>query len=175
MAIAAVSELETLVQVVVKRAEKLDAGHLKKLAEAVSRIFSVKTDEVAILSLTADRRFLFFQVPEELKSVGQIPLTSATALAARTVREKRPEFINRFNIVPHASVFEAVPLKEERGEPIQKIMSAPILKGADAIGVLQISRKARNPADAGDFLPRDLKQLISTAMLIAPVVALCEG
>ncbi|HEV2288332.1 MAG TPA: GAF domain-containing protein [Candidatus Acidoferrales bacterium] len=173
MPVSAVSELEGLVQGMVKRGEKLDTGHLKKVAETVSRIFSVKTDEVAILSLTPDRRFLFFHVPEELKSVGQIPLTSATALAARTLREKRPEVINRFNIVPHASVFESVPLKEERGEPIQKIMSVPILKGHDAIGVLQISRKARNPADVTEFSPLDLKQLVSVAAFVAPALALC--
>lgn len=174
MSIVAVTELEVLVRGMIAAGQKLDGANLTKVADAVSRIFKVNPDEVAILSLTPDRRFLFFRVPEQLKSVGQIPLTSTTALAARTVRDRRPELINRFNVVPHASVFESVRLKEERGEPIQKIMSAPILKDQDVIGALQISRKARNPADAADFSQQDLKQLVITAATIAPVVAIRE-
>ncbi|MFZ0212834.1 MAG: GAF domain-containing protein [Candidatus Acidiferrales bacterium] len=174
MAIAAVSELETLIHKMVGHAAKLDASDLAQVAEAVSRVFSVHADEVAILWVTPDRKFLRFVVPEQLRSVGQLPLTSSTALAARTVREKRAEIVNHFNVVPHASVFEGVRLKEEHGEPIQKIMSAPISIGAMVIGVLQVSRKAKTAKEKPDFSTQNLKQLVSVAALLAPAVALCE-
>ena len=99
-------------------------------AELISKNFGVQTHEVAILGLTSDGRSLRFLAPDNLRTVGQIPLSSTNSLAARTVREKRPELINHFSVVPHASVFEAVPIAEEqRGDPIQKIMSSPILLG----------------------------------------------
>ena len=41
-------------------------------------------------------RHLYFLVPEALKNVGYIPLTSNSALAARTARESRPEINNNF-------------------------------------------------------------------------------
>ncbi|MGH9710139.1 MAG: GAF domain-containing protein [Candidatus Acidiferrales bacterium] len=170
-----VSELEILVSGLVKRGTKLDAAHLTKIADAVGRVFSVQTDEVAILSVTDDGRFLRFRVPEQLQAIGTIPLTSNSSLAVRTARDKRAEVVNHFNIVPHASVFEAVRIKEERSDPIQKIMSAPISVDAKVIGVLQVSRKAKTARGARDFSPSDLRQLVSITALVASALPLCEG
>ena len=112
--------------------------------ELISKNFGLQPHEVAILGLTSDGRSLRFLAPDNLRTVGQIPLSSTNSLAARTVREKRPEMINHFSVVPHASVFEAVPIAEEqRGDPIQKIMSSPILSAGKVIGVLQVSRKGK--------------------------------
>ncbi|MGH9729404.1 MAG: GAF domain-containing protein [Candidatus Acidiferrales bacterium] len=172
---ATVSELEILISGMVKLGAKLDAAQLRKIADAVGRVFSVQDDEVAILSVTADGRSLRFRVPEQLQSVGTIPLTSTTSLAVRTARDKRPEIVNHFNIVPHASVFEAVRIKAERSDPIQKIMSAPIAVGAKMIGVLQVSRKAKTARGARDFSPSDLRQLVSITELVASALPLCEG
>ena len=71
-------------------------------------------------------------------------MTSTHSLAARTAREKRAEVINHFSVIPHSSVFEAVPIAENQpGEAIQKIMSAPLIVDKKVVGVIQISRKAR--------------------------------
>ncbi|MHB8411553.1 MAG: GAF domain-containing protein [Candidatus Acidiferrales bacterium] len=169
-----VSEVEILVSGMVQRGIKLEPAHLTKIADAVGRIFSVQSDEVAILSVTTDGKFLRFRVPEQLQSVGQIPLTSNSSLAVRTARDKRPEIVNHFNIVPHASVFEAVKIKEERSDPIQKIMSAPITIATKVIGVLQVSRKAKTAKMARDFSPTELRQLIAITELVAPALPLCE-
>ena len=169
-----VSEVEILVGAMVQRGTKLDSAQLTKIADAVGRIFSVQSDEVAILSVTDDGKFLRFRVPEQLQSVGQIPLTSNSSLAVRTLRDKRPEIVNHFNIVPHASVFEAVRIKEERSDPIQKIMSAPIAVSTKVIGVLQVSRKAKTAKMARDFSPTDLRQLIAITELVASALPLCE-
>src|SRR6267143_6077916 len=132
------------------------------VAQRIAQSLSVRTDEVAILGVSHRWRHLHFVVPEALKNVGFIPLSSKTALAARTTRESRPEIINDFTSVKHASVFEGVKLAAESAEMIQKIMSAPILSADRVVGVIQISRKGANPKTAGpDFTSDDLGKVIS--------------
>jgi hypothetical protein len=147
---------------------------MNRIVDLISKNFGVQAHEVAILTITPDDRFLRFVVPEKLQQIGQIPLTSTNSLAARTVREKRPEVINHFAVVPHSSVFEAVPIvQEERGEPIQKIMSVAITHDRKIIGVLQISRKGKNATDAGpDFTHSQLRELKSIGDIIGPCVPL---
>lgn len=145
-----------------------------RVVDLISKNFALQPHEVAIFAITADARFLYFVVPEKLKEVGRIPLTSTNSLAARTVREKRPEIINQFSAVPHASVFEAVPLiEEERGDPIQKIMSAPMTLEKRVIGVIQVSRKGKTAAEAGpDFTHSELRELKTIADALAQCIAL---
>lgn len=147
---------------------------LNRVVDMISKNFAVQAHEVAILVITADDRFLRFVVPEKLREMGQIPLTSTNSLAARTVREKRSEVINHFAVVPHSSVFEAVPIVEEqRGEAIQKIMSAPIVQERKVSGVIQISRKGRTAADAGaDFTHPQLRELKTVADVLGPCIPL---
>jgi len=132
------------------------------VAERIARGLSVRTDEVAILGVSRRWRHLHFVVPEALKNVGFIPLSSKTALAARTTRESRPEIINDFTSVKHASVFEGVKLAAANAELIQKIISAPILVGDQVVGVIQISRKGANSKAAGpDFTSEDLGKVLA--------------
>lgn len=174
MSASALSEVATLINGIVHRSTKLDAENLGKIAEAVGHVFSVHPDEVAVLALTEDGGFLRFRVPEQLQTVGQIPMSSNTALAVRTAREQRAEIVNHFNIVRHASVFEGVRLNAQRHEPIQKIMSAPIVGGGKVLGVLQVSRKAKVARGAKDFSAQDLKQLVSISDLLAPALPLWQ-
>lgn len=147
---------------------------LNRAVEIISGIFGVTAHEVAILGVTVDGRFLKFLAPKSLRAVGQIPLSSGSALAVRSVREMKPEVINHFYAVPHASVFEGVPVSEtERGEPIQKIMSSPIMAGGKAIGVVQVSRKGKSTAEAGaDFTPQQLQTLKTISDVLAPCLPL---
>jgi hypothetical protein len=71
-------------------------------------------------------------------------------------------------------VFEAVPITEdERGEAIQKIMSAPILQERKVAAVIQISRKGKTAADAGpDFTHPQLRELKLVADTLSPCVPL---
>ena len=47
----------------------------------------------------------------------------------------------------------------DRAEPIQKMITVPILQGEDAIGVAQISRKGENASEAGpDFTAADVRK-----------------
>ena len=142
--------------------------------DLISKNFGVQPHEVAILGLTPDERSLRFLAPENLRIIGQIPLSSTTSLVARTVREQRPELINHFSVVRHASVFEAVPISEsQKSEAIQKIMSVPILSDKKVVGVVQVSRKGATAAEAGaDFTHTQLRELKTIADLLAPCMAL---
>jgi len=155
--------------------ENGDEVELHRAVKLISEMFNVSEHEVAILGLTSDGRFLRFLAPGTLRPIGQIPLSSGNALAARTMREKKPEIVNHFHVVPHATVFEAVPVSEnERGDPIQKIMSSPVMAGGKPIGVVQISRKGKSPSDAGpDFTASQLQTLKAISEVLAPCLQLC--
>jgi hypothetical protein len=154
------TDFAALVDLLVREGAPPDSITLTKVGIALSKLFSVDQDEVAILSLNPKAKSLKFLIPEKLASVGSIPLSSATALAARTARERRPEIINNFSTSRHATVFEGVPLGRAPGELIHKIMSAPILDATHVSGVVQISRKGHSTADAGpDFTQKDLRTL----------------
>jgi hypothetical protein len=157
-----VTELERLADALDGEASNPAQLSFASLAERIARNLSVRTDEVAILGVSHRWRHLHFIVPEALKNVGFIPLSSKTALAARTTRESRPEIINDFTSVKHASVFEGVKLTAESAELIQKIISAPILSGDQVVGVIQISRKGANSKVAGpDFTSEDLGKVLA--------------
>jgi hypothetical protein len=54
-------------------------------------------------------------------------------------------------------------------------MSAPILNGTDAVGVVQISRKGHSTFDCGpDFAQKDLHHLTSVTPVLARLLKLCH-
>jgi hypothetical protein len=135
---------------------------LSTVAEKIARNLGVKTDEVAILAVSNRWRHLHFLVPEALKNVGFVPLSSNSALSARTARESRPEIENNFASARHATVFESIKIGSEPVEAIQKMISAPILLDGKVIGVIQVSRKGANPHSAGpDFTADDLGKILA--------------
>jgi GAF domain-containing protein len=157
-----VTELERLADALESEVGDSQQISFTSVAERIAHSLSVRTDEVAILGVSNRWRHLHFVVPEALKNVGFIPLSSKSALAARTTRESRPEIINDFTSVKHASVFEGVKLAADNAELIQKIISAPILSGDRVVGVIQISRKGTNPKVAGpDFTSEDLGKVLA--------------
>jgi GAF domain-containing protein len=175
MASEYILELKKWVGGAARHSDDRKSVEANRAIDLISKAFGVQAHEVAILGLTSDGRSLRFLAPNNLRVIGQIPLSSTSSLAARTVREKRPEIINHFSVVPHASVFEAVPITEsERGEPIQKIMSAPIVSAGNVIGVIQVSRKANAAAEAGpDFTQPELQELKVISDTLAPFVLRC--
>jgi len=170
-----VADLEQALDVLAQNAPPLDTESKAHFAEQLGKVFGVKPDEVGILVLVDKGRLLKFVIPEKLQAVGTIPLTSNSALAARTARDKRHEVINTFTSARHATVFEGVPLSQRRDELIHKIMSAPILVEGKVVGVVQISRKGRTPADAGpDFSQQNLRELVGLSNVLARFLTLCQ-
>jgi hypothetical protein len=176
MVTSLVSELEKLAGAV--EGETFGAGDVSMpaLAEKIAKELRVKVDEVAILAVSNRWRHLHFLVPAALKNVGFVPITSNSALAARTARESRPEINNNFSGVRHATVFEGVKGATTTGESIQKIVSAPILNEGKVVGVIQISRKSDNPTTAGpDFTADDLGKVVAICRPLGKLVAHLAG
>jgi hypothetical protein len=171
-----IGELKKWLGEIARKGDAANPFSLGRVVELIGKNFAVQAHEVAVLEITSDERYLRFLSPETLRVVGQIPLSSTSSLAARTVREKRPEIINHFSVVRHASVFEAVPIAEEqRSEPIQKIMSAPIMLSSRVIGVVQVSRKGKAAADAGaDFTFPQLRELKAISDALGPCLHLSD-
>jgi GAF domain-containing protein len=162
-----VAELNAVIEQLNGTEKQKDFDPIGRVAEQVAKSFGAQPDEVAILVLGSGRKFLSFRFPEKLRTIGTIPLTSITALAARTAREKKPEIVNNFATVPHATVFEGVPMGRGEGELIHKIMSAPLSANGKVLGVIQVSRKGRNPSHAGpDFTAQDLRALVAMSSVV---------
>lgn len=176
MGTSLVSELERLANALEADASGAGDVSLETLAEKIAKELRVKTDEVAILAVSNRWRHLHFLVPAALKNVGFIPLTSNSALAARTVRESKPEINNNFSAVRHATVFEGVKAATTSGESIQKIMSAPILSEEKVVGVIQISRKGESATGAGaDFTSDDLGKVLALCRPLGKLVRVLAG
>jgi transcriptional regulator with GAF, ATPase, and Fis domain len=165
------SELNRILDEAVKSGKGLSNEVLEKATLEISKAFQVKSDEVAIFHLIQNGNVLAFLYPLKLQKVGSIPMTNTVSLAVRTAREKRPEAINSFAQQKHPTVFEAVDLGVEHNRernPIQKIMSAPLIADGKVMGVVQISRKGKNgPASGPDFTIKDLTALMATAGILA--------
>lgn len=169
-------DLEQLLETMEKRGTPPESKSLEQVAEEIGKAMGVQPDEVAILQLSPSGKALNFVLPERLRGVGSIPLTSTTALAAKTARERRSDIVNSFAVARHASVFEGIPLGKGPAEAIHKIMSAPILNGDQVIGVVQISRKGRSAAEAGaDFTSKDLHELQGLNHALGRLLALCPS
>jgi hypothetical protein len=160
MSTSLVSELERLASALEADESSAAEVSMPALAEKIAKELRVKVEEVAILAVSNRWRHLHFLVPAALKNVGFVPLTSNSALAARTARESRAEINNNFSSVRHATVFEGVKAATTSGESIQKIISAPVLNEGKVVGVIQISRKGESAATAGvDFTTEDLAKV----------------
>jgi len=161
MASSLLSELEHMAAALDQEGVTVE-NPLLEVGEKIAKELGVKADEVAILAVSTRWQHLHFLVPQPLKNVGFIPLTSHSALAARTVRESRPEINNDFSGARHATVFEGVRTAMASGESILKIISAPILYEGKVVGVMQISRKGADTATCGpDFTAEDLGKVLA--------------
>jgi hypothetical protein len=156
-------------------AEGLCPQNAEKIGRQLAHTFGVKEDEVGILRI--EKHNLVFCYPVKLHNVGSIPLNTSSSVAVHTANTRRAELINHFAQIKHTSVFEAVELSSHKPAPvgegersdhqvhmIQKLMSAPVLGPAGAIGVIQVSRKGTSaPAAGADFTPADLEKLVACA------------
>lgn len=142
-----------------------------RISSEIAKLFHVRQTEVGLLWV--EGAFLKFLFPMELQSAGPIPITSS-AIAARTAAGKKAQYFNQYPQVPHHTVFEHIKLSEakplsEMPDPIQKMMSAPILaEDGSVMGVVQVCRKGMTSTIAGpDFNDDDLEILRQAAQRIA--------
>lgn len=162
--------LEALMQ-----AESDGVKRISLLGSALQKTFKTKDDELAIFALDQEHQEFRFIWPPNLATSGTIPTNLSGSLLAQTANEKKPLLNNRFAGTRHASIFEMIPVavpgspKEKRtAQPIQKIMSVPIIDQDTLRGVLQLSRKGVDQPSAGpDFTSLELEALAAIATAAA--------
>jgi len=77
------------------------------VAEKIAKTLSVGKDEVAIMGVSTRWRHLHFSRARSPEKRRFIPLSSNSALAARTARDSRPEIDNNFTVARHAASLKA--------------------------------------------------------------------
>ncbi len=141
---------------------------LHTTVQALAKAFRVSHDEVALLVLQSNNpNMLCFLWPQKLGKAGCIPLSAHNALAAKTVRGNRSFINNQFAAEPHAVIFEQVRLDTVPQQPIQKIISVPLIHDSKANGAIQISRKGADEKSVADFVQNDVKVLEEIARVLA--------
>jgi hypothetical protein len=159
-------------------ADGLTPKTAERIGAELAKTFGVQLHEVGILKIVGPN--LVFMYPPRLHNVGSIPLNTSGSIAARTASAKRAEVINNFAQTRHTSIFEAVELEskqhaigekwEKSVQPIQKLMSVPVVGPGGVLGVIQLSRKGTSaPAAGPDFSAPDLQKLVAVAGALAKI------
>jgi hypothetical protein len=127
-----------------------------RVVKTVSREFSCRQDEVAILLLSCDGHHLRFVAPRPLVDLGSIPVTKRDSIAVTVLARRSGEVTNNVPGVKHVSFFETVKIRD-KPVPIQKMITVPMFAHGQVIGIAQVSRKGETARDAGpDFSDSDL-------------------
>jgi hypothetical protein len=139
-----------------------------RVVKAVCSQFGNKTDEVAILMTTSDRKHLRFAAPRKFTELGTIPVTKRDSIAVTIFNRGTGEAMNNVPMVKHVAFFESVKIRD-RVAPIQKMVTVPIVHESQVVGVAQISRKGETPAESGpDFTPTDVTRAEELFNAVAP-------
>jgi hypothetical protein len=142
-----------------------------RVVKTLASVFGSERDEIALLILSRDASHLRFVAPRGLSALGSIPVTKRDSIAVNVLQKRKGEFANNVPLVRHVAFFETIKLRE-KAEPIQKMISVPIMHDGNAIGVAQISRKGEHATKAGpDFTPADLAKAEEVFKGIAPFLA----
>lgn len=158
---------EMQIKALCEKLEKFLAGRsaeeekLVASVEALTRIFGVQKDEIAVFALDPVEAEFRFQWPVEMRNSGTIPYSADRSLVATTAKERRGIINNSFASTPHLFVFE-------KTSQIQKIMSVPMLRGAELRGVIQVCRKGTgDEVGLKGFTQPELDALSALAGVIA--------
>jgi hypothetical protein len=142
-----------------------------RVVRTIAPAFRVENDEVAILMLSRDGKHLKFAAPRRFADLGSIPVTKRDSIAVNILGKKVGEAINNVRMVKHVAFFESVKLRE-KADPIQKMITVPILDGAEAVGVAQISRKGESAGESGaDFTDGDVRRAQEMFQSVGPFLS----
>ncbi len=158
--------------------EKLNDENRKEIFEELTdsisaylaELFKVTPEEIALIVLTNNKRFLRFIAPKKLYHGGAtFPLTKRESVSTKVMMTKKCEIKNDMLKIKHLSIYEQVKMDENKPKPIQKMITVPLLQGETAIGVIQISRKGYTLEESGeDFSENDEKQLLEIIPVFLP-------
>ena len=133
------------------------------LADVVARdaaeVLARQVDEIGILLVGTDGKYLRFVAPRTLCDLGTIPTTKRDSIAISVFNRKIGEANNNVPLVRHVSFFESVKMTE-KVQPIMKMVTVPIVTNGQVIGVAQVSMKGDSLAEAGpDFNAADVRKV----------------
>jgi hypothetical protein len=141
---------------------------LNSIAAEISSFFSVRTHEIGIFSVNRKKHEINFLWPEGMTNTGHIPLNAVNSLVARTANELVTTLDNSFAKSRHLFMFEHMLAEKSDRITIQKIISVPVVADGEAKAVIQVVRKGKTQAEAGDdFSEHDLADLVKIASLLS--------
>ncbi len=144
---------------------------IKEIEQFYKDNFYLDEYEVAIFLANQEKNVLSFACPKYLVNSGMIPASSTEALAATVFRTGRGMIENNLQQLKHLAIFEIIRTPEGELKPIWKMICALIAVEDDKIGVIEISRRANSPEEAGeDFSENDLLFLQKTIKILTPFI-----
>ncbi|MEJ2367007.1 MAG: GAF domain-containing protein [Acidobacteriota bacterium] len=145
----------------------------KLLAQAVADALKVREEEVALLLLTSSGKVLKFVWPLPLsRSSASLPVDHKNAVASSVLQSGKGKVDNKLADSRHLKFFENVKGLETGRLPIQKMIALPLYVEGKPVGVLEVSRKGKSPADAGpNFKPEDAQALLELTGRCVPALA----
>ena len=159
------------VEVAKENKEEAFKSIIQEIETFFTENFNLNDWEVAIFLANKDKTVLSFACPEYLVNSGMIPVTSTEAFSASIFRSGRGLIENNIQLHKHLSLFEIIRTPDDEIKPVWKMMGALIKVEDENIGVIEISRRAVNQADAGeDFTERELRFLENSTAKLATFI-----
>lgn len=146
------------------------------VAEFYMSNFNVSRHEIALLFVNKQKTILSFAHPPYLVNSGMIPVNLSEAIASRIFRSGKGFIDNNLQHQRHLFIFESIKTPENKIMPIWKMIGARISHADDNLGVIEISKRAENFAEAGDdfavselqFLEESLKKVSGILREVMP-------
>lgn len=129
------------------------------MARGAAEAFGRQVDEIGILIVSADGKYLRFAAPRKLCDLGTIPTTKRDSIAVGVFTRKVGEANNNVPLVRHVAFFESVRVTD-KVLPIMKMVTVPIMSNGQVIGIAQVSKKGDTLSQAGpDFNAADVRKV----------------
>lgn len=129
------------------------------VARDASEVLGRQIDEIGILIVGTDGKYLRFAAPRKLCDLGTIPTTKRDSIAVAVLTRKSAEANNNVPLARHVAFFESVKVRE-KAQPIMKMVTVPIIANEVVVGIAQVSKKGDSLAGAGpDFSPADVRKV----------------
>lgn len=133
--------------------------------------FNISKNEIALLFTNKQKTVLSFAHPPYLINAGMIPVNLSEAIASRLYRTGKGFIDNNLQQQRHLFIFESIKTPENKIMPIWKMIAARITHGEEHLGIIEVSKRSINFAEAGeDFTPADLQFLEESITKVAPIL-----
>jgi hypothetical protein len=159
------------VEVAKENKEEAFKNVIREIETFYTENFHLNDWEVAIFLANKEKTVLSFACPGYLVNSGMIPISSTEAFSASIFRTGRELLENNLQLHKHLSLFEIIRTPDDKIKPVWKMIGSLIKVDDEKIGVIEISRRAIEQADAGeDFTERELQFLENTIAKLAPFI-----